>query len=91
MGGEYQVDNHVVGFDPGSLIAWKTAPAGTEPPGWEWVWQLTPQGPDSTEVTCTCDWAQVTDKDLLEKVKFPLVSESEMQDTMAKLAEKVAS
>ena len=31
MGGEYQVDNHVTGFDANHLIAWKTAPRGTEP------------------------------------------------------------
>ena len=91
MGGEYQTDNHVVGFDPGALIAWKTAPAGTEPPGWEWVWRLTPLGPDSTEVSCTYDWGQVTDKELLSKVKFPLVSESQMGETLGRLAAKVSS
>src|SRR6187402_1332177 len=65
MGGEYQTDNHVVGYDKNHLVAWKTAPAGTEPPGWEWVWELTADGPDATEVSLTYDWSAVTDKDLL--------------------------
>ena len=33
MGGEYQTENHVVGYDENKLIAWQTAPAGQEPPG----------------------------------------------------------
>lgn len=86
MGGEYQVDNHVVGFQPGKLIAWKTAPAGTEPPGWEWVYELTSEGSDSTEVSLTYDWSGVTDKDLLKQVGFPLVSKDQMEDSLASLA-----
>ena len=31
MGGDYQTDNHVVGYDENKLLAWKTAPAGTDP------------------------------------------------------------
>ena len=89
MGGEYKTDNHVVGYDPNSLVAWKTAPAGTEPPGWEWVWRLDAQGPDSTEVTCTYDWSQVTDPELLQKVSFPLVSKQQMEETLNTLASMV--
>ena len=73
------------------MPARQTAPAGTEPKGWQWVWELTPQGPDSTEVRHTYDWSQVTDKALLEKVKFPLVKEEQLEDTLAKLAEAVSS
>ena len=89
MGGEYKTDNHVVGFEPNKLLAWKTAPAGTEPPGWEWVWELTPQGPDRTEVSCTYDWSAVTDKELLKKVSFPLVSQEQMENSLASLAAAV--
>ncbi|MCE1180100.1 MAG: polyketide cyclase [Micrococcales bacterium] len=91
MGGEYQTDNHVTGYAKDKLLAWQTAPAGTQPPGWEWVWELAPQGPDATLVTHTYDWSKVTDKDLLAKVKFPLVEESQLEDTLGKLAESVAS
>ncbi|WP_145224760.1 SRPBCC family protein [Rudaeicoccus suwonensis] len=91
MGGEYQTDNHVTGYAKDKLLAWQTAPAGTQPPGWEWVWELEPQGPDSTLVTQTYDWSKVTDKDLLAKGLFPLLSADDMEDTLGKLAEAVAS
>lgn len=86
MGGDYQTDNHVTGFDPDKLVSWKTAPAGTEPPGWEWVWELKPDGPDSTDVTLTYDWSKVTDKEILSKVSFPLVSEQALETSLGNLA-----
>ncbi|WP_130012782.1 SRPBCC family protein [Serinicoccus sediminis] len=86
MGGDYQTDNHVTGYDKDKLVAWQTAPADTDPPGWEWVWELTPQGPDQTEVRLTYDWSKVTDKELLKKVSFPLVSEDEMETSLGNLA-----
>lgn len=91
MGGEYQTDNHVVGFSPNHLIAWKTAPAGTEPPGWEWVYELVADGSDTTQVTLTYDWSAVTDKDLLAKVTFPLVSQDQLEDSLARLDAAVTS
>lgn len=91
MGGDYQTDNHVVGFDDGHLLAWQSTPAGTEPYGWEWVWRLESEGPDATHVSLTYDWSKVTDKDLLEKVSFPLVAESELEASLNNLAAAVAS
>jgi hypothetical protein len=89
MGGEYQTDNHVVGYSPNQLLAWKTAPAGTEPPGWQWVWELESQGSDRTVVRHTYDWSDVTDQQLLEKVGFPLVTEEQMHDTLQRLDQAV--
>lgn len=89
MGGEYRTDNHVTGFVDDKLLAWKTAPAGTEPPGWEWVWELTPEGPDSTRVRLTYDWSAV-DKKLREKLSFPVVSEKQLADSLGNLAAAVA-
>lgn len=86
MDGDYQTDNVVSGFEEDRLVSWKTAPAGTEPPGWEWTWQLEPQGPDSTAVSLTYDWSKVTDPELLEKVSFPLVTESQLEDSLENLA-----
>lgn len=86
MGGEYQTDNEVTGYVPDKLLAWKTAPAGTKPPGWEWMWELAAQSPGETEVTLTYDWSKVTDKDLLRKVHFPLVNEQQLDDSLANLA-----
>lgn len=90
MGGEYQTDNHVTGFDENRLLAWQTAPAGTEPKGWQWIWELEQQGPDQTLVTHTYDWSGVTDPELLKKVSFPLISQSQLEDTLARLAEAVS-
>lgn len=90
MGGDYQTDNTVTGYDKNHLLAWQTAPADTEPPGWEWVWVLTAQGSDSTDVELTYDWGKVTDKDLLAKVGFPLVSKSALEDSLGNLAAAVS-
>ncbi|KRE39359.1 polyketide cyclase [Janibacter sp. Soil728] len=90
MGGEYQTDNHVTAFDPNKMVGWKTAPAGTEPPGWEWLWELEPQGADSTLVTHTYDWSKVTDKALLDKISFPLVTQDQLEETLGRLAAAVS-
>ncbi len=89
MGGEYQTENHVVGYDANKLLAWKTAPAGVEPPGWQWVWELEPEGSDATLVRHTYDWDAVTDQGLLDKVGFPLVKEEQLEDTLVRLDETV--
>lgn len=90
LGGDYQTENHVVGYDENKLLAWKTATAGTEPPGWEWVWELTPQGPDSTEVSVTYDWSAVTDKDVLKRVSFPAVPQEDLESSLENLAAAVS-
>ncbi|WHF24625.1 hypothetical protein QJS66_10940 [Kocuria rhizophila] len=55
MGGDYKMENHVTGLDPNKLIAWKPCPEGTsvEDNGWEWMYELQPEGSDSTTVTRT--------------------------------------
>ncbi|MDO9457727.1 SRPBCC family protein [Nocardioides sp.] len=90
MGGDYQTDNTVTGYDENKLLAWQTAPAGAEPPGWEWVWELEADGPDATNVTLVYDWSNVTDKDLLAKLSFPLVPQEALEDSLANLAEAVS-
>lgn len=90
MGGEYKTDNHVDAYDENRMIGWKTAPAGTEPPGWEWLWELEPVDEDHTRVRLTYDWSKVTDKELLKKVHFPLVSEEELEQSLGRLASAVA-
>lgn len=86
MGGEYQTDNHVTGFAENKLLAWQTAPAGTQPPGWEWIWEITPTGADSADVSLTYDWSKVTDPAILEKVSFPLVSREQLEASLGNLA-----
>ena len=82
MGGDYQTDNHVVAYDPNKLVGWKTAPAGTEPKGWQWVYRLEDNGSGSTDVSLTYDWTDVTDPELLEKNLFPMVSEEQMEQSL---------
>ena len=89
MGGDYQTDNHVVAYDPNKLVGWKTAPAGTEPKGWQWVYRLEDNGSGSTVVSLTYDWTAVTDPELREKNLFPMVSEEQMEESLAKLAAEV--
>jgi len=86
MGGEYQTDNIVSAYDENKMLGWKTAPAGTEPPGWEWLWELRAGGSDATTVTLTYDWTKVSDPELLKKVRFPLVSKAQLEDSLANLA-----
>ena len=88
MGGEYKTDNHVTGYVHDKLVAWQTAPAGTEPKGWEWMWELEPEGQGQTAVTLTYDWSKVTDKDLLKKVSFPLVKKDALEHSLEHLAEQ---
>lgn len=90
MGGDYQSDNHVTGYDEHKLLAWKTAPAGTEPPGWEWMWEFKPTSAQSTDVTLTYDWSRVTDPQILQQVSFPLVSEEQLEDSLGNLASAVS-
>ena len=91
MGGEYQTDNHVTGFAENKLVAWKTAPAGEEPPGWEWVYELKSEGSGDTEVSLTYDWSKVTDQKLLKQVPIPLVSADELESSLAALASALHS
>ncbi|MBA2463460.1 MAG: polyketide cyclase [Nocardioidaceae bacterium] len=86
MGGDYQTDNHVTGFQQDQLLAWKTAPADADPPGWQWVWTLKPESSDVTQVSLTYDWSQVVDPEILSKVSFPLVSQRELEDSLNNLA-----
>ena len=71
--GEYLTRNRVVEFEPDRKIAWEPAPgeeqgalaAGVEvgeAPGHRWVYELTPRGPESTEVTETYDCSRATDE-----------------------------
>ncbi|PWH06195.1 polyketide cyclase [Brachybacterium endophyticum] len=90
MGGEYKMYNHVTAFDDGKMIGWKPAneDAKDDPKGWEWLYTLEPEGSDSTRVTLTYDWSDVTDKDLLHI--FPLVSEEQLEQSLKDLAGAVA-
>jgi uncharacterized protein YndB with AHSA1/START domain len=59
--------NHVVEFEEGRVIAWRPSEPGGEPPGHLWRWTLEPVGDETTLVTHTYDWTQLTDPSRLER------------------------
>lgn len=85
MGGDYKTENHVTGFEENKFISWKTAPAGEEPPGWEWIWELTSTGSDSADISLTYDWSKV-DQDTVNQIGFPLVTEDQLEASVDRLA-----
>jgi uncharacterized protein YndB with AHSA1/START domain len=86
MGGDYLTDNVVTGFEPDRMVSWRTGLAGSEPPGWEWVWRLRPETPERTVVSLTYDWGEVTDPGILSRISFPLVSREQLEDSLRRLA-----
>lgn len=91
MGGDYKTENHVTGLDPNKLIAWKPCPEGTsvEDNGWEWVYELQPEGSDSTTVTLTYSWEHVNPA-VEKEVSFPLFGEKVLEESLERLASTVA-
>ena len=91
MGGDYKTENHVTGLDPNKLIAWKPCPEGTtvEDNGWEWVYELQPEGSDSTTVTLTYSWEHSNPK-VTKKISFPLFGEKVLEESLERLASTVA-
>lgn len=91
MGGDYKTENHVTGLDPNKLIARKPCPEGTsvEDNGWEWVYELQPEGSDSTTVTLTYSWEHANPK-VTKKISFPLFGEKVLEESLERLASTVA-
>lgn len=94
MGGDYRTHNFVTAFEENRMVGWKPAPeedgsAPDGPLGWEWLYTLTPQGSDSTEVSLTYDWSDVTDPQLLKKVGFPAVPQKDLEESLNLLAAAV--
>ena len=91
MGGDYKTENHVTGLDPNKLTAWKPCPEGTsvEDNGWEWVYELQPEGSDSTTVTLTYSWEHANPK-MTKKISFPLFGEKVLEESLERLASTVA-
>jgi uncharacterized protein YndB with AHSA1/START domain len=67
--GDYEMNNHVVEYEPDRRIGWEpaagrghpsTAPGSADPERWghRWTYQLTPDGPDATVVTEIYDCSQ---------------------------------
>ena len=95
MGGDYRTHNFVTAYDENKMIGWQPAPEAADgsapeaPLGWEWRYELKPQGSDSTEVSLTYDWSDVTDQKLLEQVGFPAIPEKDLEESLNLLAAAV--
>lgn len=95
MGGDYRTHNFVTAYDENKMIGWQPAPEAADgsapeaPLGWEWLYELKPQGSDATEVSLTYDWSDVTDQKLLEQVGFPAIPEKDLEESLNLLAAAV--
>ena len=76
--------NHVVEFEEGRLIAWRPSEPGGDPPGHLWRWTLQPVGEQTTLVTHTYDWTQLTDPSRLERARA--TTADKLDASMARLA-----
>lgn len=89
MGGDYVMENTVSGYDENKLLAWKPKPQGAELEGWEWIWELEPQGPGATLVTETHSWEHAT-PEAKKAVSFPLFEEGALEHSLERLAAAVS-
>ena len=89
MGGDYVMENTVSGFDENKLLAWRPKPQGAELEGWEWIWELEPQGPGATLVTETYSWEHAS-PEARKAVSFPLFEEGALEDSLERLAAAVS-
>lgn len=89
MGGDYVMENTVSGFDENKLLAWRPKPQGAELEGWEWIWELEPQGPGATLVTETYSWEHAT-PEAKKAVSFPLFEEGALEGSLERLAAAVS-
>lgn len=86
--GHYRVENHVVRYESDRALAWAPAAVGAKPSGHIWGWELESDSDDRTVVRHYHDWADVTDPDLLARVRE--VTPEQMQETIRLLAEALA-
>jgi hypothetical protein len=97
MGGDYRTHNFVTAYDENKMVGWKPAPEAADgsapqgPLGWEWLYDLTSQGSDSTEVSLTYSWSDVTDPGVLKQVSFPAIPREALEESLNRLAAAVTA
>jgi uncharacterized protein YndB with AHSA1/START domain len=85
--GEYQVENHVVVYEPERVIGWAPAEPGHDPAGHTFVWWLTPVDDDRTLVTQTYDWSAFRHRDML--AYLPVVNRDQLRASLDRVAQAV--
>lgn len=89
QGGDYQMRNHVTAYAEHTMVGWQPAGIDDEGPGgWEWLYELKPNGAHSTDVTLTYDWSKVQDPKLA--AVFPAIPESSIEQSLNLLAAAVS-
>ncbi|WP_431859821.1 SRPBCC family protein [Micrococcus terreus] len=78
-------ENRIVDFEEGRVIAWKPAPAGEEPRGHIWRYDLTPVDADTTLVRHTYDWSGLWDETRYERARA--TREENLRASLDRLAE----
>ncbi|WP_424189155.1 SRPBCC family protein [Actinokineospora sp. G85] len=82
IGLPYKVENTVVEFEEGSLIAWRHFM------GHRWRWELQDQGDGTTKVTETFDWSKAGAPWVIELLKFPGKNLKGIRATLDRLEER---
>lgn len=96
--GDYQMRNHIVAFEPDTLIVWEPEswighPDHGRPDarwGQRWGYELTPDGPDATVVTEIYDCSRVPIADREDMLGGRMWIDA-MRDTLARLDALVAA
>ncbi|GAB2558503.1 SRPBCC family protein [Leucobacter ruminantium] len=82
------IENRVVEFEEGRLIAWLPAIQGEPPMGQLWRWELEPAGEGRTLVRHTYDWTGLHDPERFERARsFTVEGLSRSIERLAVIAE----
>jgi hypothetical protein len=91
--GGYQMFNRVQVLDRPNAISWEPGYDAGDGNlgfgGWVWRYDLTPAGPDSTEVTLSYDWSAVPDS-IRPNISFPPFQPDHLSNSLAHLADLAA-
>lgn len=87
QGGEYRMVNNITKFEKDVVIGWKPQSEGYDKPfGHQWTWELEPENEDTTYVSLTYDWEDITNEKFLATQKFPLFPIDSFKASLAALA-----
>ncbi|MDJ1372468.1 SRPBCC family protein [Gulosibacter molinativorax] len=90
QGGDYRITNNVTKFEEDVVIGWKPQSEGYDKPfGHQWTWELEPEDEESTYVSLTYDWDDITNEKFLANTKFPIFPIDSFKASVEALAELV--
>jgi hypothetical protein len=92
--GDYQMNNHVVEFEPNRCISWEPVAGAGHPNigtrvGHRWGFRLSPDGPDATDVTEIYDCSSAP-RELRQQMNNGAMWTQAMEDTLERLDEIVS-